>query len=444
MSYTLLIVVLAITAFAHSADADRCKWDNSEIYNQKCYTATDTLVWSDNLGYCETYGYPPISIRNKEDLVYFKNKVLPTESASVWVGATDILKEGIFIWEDTKQPVSADFEQLFDRSTNTADKDCLLATAEFDKIIAVECDETYAVGYCVGHLIHEYTTQSTTQDTSMCPSREYSIYNEKCFIIGVNNGSWVQTKQACANYRLPTMGRPFEEFMTLVATIKNIDGKDFWVGANDSASEGKFIMEDTLEPLPRRYESNFLRNTNTDAKDCLLFNYTLQAIVAANCETAKASGYCHGDVIPAAPTQPTTPAPAWNWNYQIQMAANITSYFAVGADEVRFAAMIFNSVPTKVFDLKDHLDHDSLAKALLALPHPTGYGSKTYIALQDITKKNMFGAEAGGRDDAPNNVIVVTDGGSDNREKTLGEAVKLKQANTTIIAVGVGPKPSQE
>ncbi|XP_059171872.1 uncharacterized protein LOC131952948 [Physella acuta] len=53
---------------------------------------------------------------------------------------------------------------------------------------------------------------------------------------------------------------------------------------------------------------------------------------------------------------------AESWSYVTQTAANITQYFDVGPDKVRFAAMTFNRKPTAQFNLKDHLDHDSLTR----------------------------------------------------------------------------------
>ncbi|XP_059171779.1 collagen alpha-3(VI) chain-like isoform X2 [Physella acuta] len=132
-----------------------------------------------------------------------------------------------------------------------------------------------------------------------------------------------------------------------------------------------------------------------------------------------------------------------NWTRTTEIAADITKYVDVRPVSVLFATVMFNRIPTKQFDLKDHMDHYSLVKALLAIAYPGIPGTKTYLALRDITNKNMFGAEAGGRDDAPDNVIIITDGNSD-FSLTQTEATRLKQGGINIITVGIGSKQSQE
>ncbi|XP_059163536.1 collagen alpha-1(XII) chain-like [Physella acuta] len=131
-----------------------------------------------------------------------------------------------------------------------------------------------------------------------------------------------------------------------------------------------------------------------------------------------------------------------NWKYQTQLSANITQYFNVGPDNVRFGAMIFNRMPKKQFDLKDHLDHDSLSQTLLAIAYPNVTGTKTYLALDEITKQDMFGTAAGGRPDAPDILIIMTDGKSDIPSRTLKSATALKDKGITLISVGIGAEPT--
>ncbi|XP_059175665.1 collagen alpha-1(XII) chain-like [Physella acuta] len=132
-----------------------------------------------------------------------------------------------------------------------------------------------------------------------------------------------------------------------------------------------------------------------------------------------------------------------NWIYQTQMAANITKYFDVQQNRVRFAAITFNRIPVKEFDLKDYTSQKSLEKALLAIPYPGIEGTRTDLALALITDKNMFGTEAGGRDGIPHLVIVMTDGYATEDKKALEEATKLKVKGTLILTVGISQDISQ-
>ncbi|XP_059170537.1 uncharacterized protein LOC131951789 [Physella acuta] len=133
-----------------------------------------------------------------------------------------------------------------------------------------------------------------------------------------------------------------------------------------------------------------------------------------------------------------------NWVHQTDMAANITHYFHVGPDNVRFAALLFHRNPTKIFDLKDYTSHSSLEYNLKKVPYPRHSGTYTHEALNYIMTQNMFGTASGGRDDAPKLVIVMTDGKSNNPLRTLDEARKLKANGISIISVGIGRHLSYE
>ncbi|XP_059171981.1 collagen alpha-1(XX) chain-like [Physella acuta] len=304
-------------------------------------------------------------------------------------------------------------------------------------------------------------------DEVQCPSSDYGVYKGKCYIVGTISGIWSTTKAKCAQFGLSPVGiRTTEDLVYFSKVATNMRSAYIWVGATDVQNEGKFVWEDTREPVSADFLQSIPFVSNSDEEDCLVYNIRYGYMSAWDCEGRIAFGICMGELSlkdTATPSQPIiTPEPciekadiaflldastsigAENWKYQTQIAANITRYFDVGSDKVRFAAIIFNRIPTLQFDLKDRLDHDSLSQALLATAYPGVYGTKTYLALQDITNKNMFGAEAGGRDDAPDNVIVMTDGQSDETEKTLGAAAKLKEAGVNIVTVEIGTNPSQE
>ncbi|CAL1530154.1 unnamed protein product, partial [Lymnaea stagnalis] len=65
-----------------------------------------------------------------------------------------------------------------------------------------------------------------------------------------------------------------------------------------------------------------------------------------------------------------------NWQVQTNFTADITDAFTLGEDGTKFAAIIFNSAPNKLFDLNDHLDSQSLRQAI-NIPYPTGSGTYT-------------------------------------------------------------------
>ena len=53
-------------------------------------------------------------------------------------------------------------------------------------------------------------------------------------------------------------------------------------------------------------------------------------------------------------------------------------------------------------------------------------------------RQNMFATAHGGRSDAKDYLIVLTDGASANRNLTIQEAGLLKQQNVNILAIGIG------
>uniref|UniRef100_A0A2C9JP45 VWFA domain-containing protein n=1 Tax=Biomphalaria glabrata TaxID=6526 RepID=A0A2C9JP45_BIOGL len=127
------------------------------------------------------------------------------------------------------------------------------------------------------------------------------------------------------------------------------------------------------------------------------------------------------------------------WLNQTLFASTVTSYFNVGPEEVQFGALIFNAAPVKLFDLKTYSDHSSLSKALLDVKYPNFSGTFTHKALDAVHDWKMFDEAAGGRADAPNIVILMTDGISQNTTKTVQAANNLKTSlNATILTVGIG------
>jgi von Willebrand factor type A domain len=64
-------------------------------------------------------------------------------------------------------------------------------------------------------------------------------------------------------------------------------------------------------------------------------------------------------------------------------------------------------------------------QALLAIPYPFASGTNTASALSFISTNNMFGTSFGGRDDAQNILIVITDGQSSNPNQSMNNSETL-------------------
>ncbi|KAH9505506.1 hypothetical protein Btru_057469 [Bulinus truncatus] len=143
---------------------------------------------------------------------------------------------------------------------------------------------------------------------------------------------------------------------------------------------------------------------------------------------------------PSSTTQSTSGSitVATNWRKQLKFASDLVEEFSFGPTGNLFGAVIFTSTPTKIFDLNTYLNKTAVARAILEIPYPNTVGTYTDAALAFIRTNDMFGTSSGGRENAQNILIVMTDGQSYFPTLTISEAQKLKDAGVSIVAVGIG------
>ena len=102
---------------------------------------------------------------------------------------------------------------------------------------------------------------------------------------------------------------------------------------------------------------------------------------------------------------------------------------------VRVGVLVYGDTPNIAFNLNDFRDGEDAAKAILDIEFSRGT-TDTAAALA-LVRTEMLRADRGNRVDAPDVVIVVTDGDSNDIERTLTEARLLKEAGVTSLALGV-------
>ncbi|KAK0050616.1 serine-rich adhesin for platelets, partial [Biomphalaria pfeifferi] len=129
---------------------------------------------------------------------------------------------------------------------------------------------------------------------------------------------------------------------------------------------------------------------------------------------------------------------ASNWLKQVQFASKLVQNFSVGPNANQFGAVIFNSHPTKIFDLNAYSNETGVANALLSIQYPFTSGTYTDVALSFVRTNDLFGTAQGGRDEAQNILLVITDGQSYFPTLTISEAQKLKDAGVSIVTIGIG------
>ncbi|KAH9505738.1 Collagen alpha-4(VI) chain [Bulinus truncatus] len=125
-----------------------------------------------------------------------------------------------------------------------------------------------------------------------------------------------------------------------------------------------------------------------------------------------------------------------NFKKQLSFIANIVASFNVGADDVRIGLVVFSTNAEIWFDLRKYSDLLSLQKAILNVPYE-GEATYTDKGLRLISSADMFNKNKGGRNNAPDVVIVLTDGQSTNPTGTLTEAMKLKSQGVKMLSVGI-------
>ncbi|KAH9505509.1 hypothetical protein Btru_057475 [Bulinus truncatus] len=125
-----------------------------------------------------------------------------------------------------------------------------------------------------------------------------------------------------------------------------------------------------------------------------------------------------------------------NFKKQLYFVAHTVSYFQVGPDYLRVGLASFSTEAVAWFNLKDYTDNATLLKAIKEVPYDDGGLAYTHRALRLVTN-NMFKNDFGGRDNAPDIVIVITDGLSSQPFTTAAEARCLRAAGATVYAVGI-------
>uniref|UniRef100_A0A2C9KXA0 VWFA domain-containing protein n=1 Tax=Biomphalaria glabrata TaxID=6526 RepID=A0A2C9KXA0_BIOGL len=117
-----------------------------------------------------------------------------------------------------------------------------------------------------------------------------------------------------------------------------------------------------------------------------------------------------------------------NWKKIVKFSSDLVLNFTFGSDSNLFGAVIFNSQATKKFDLNTYHNKTAVAN----------------VTLSFILTNNTFGTSSGGRDDAQNILIVITDGQSSNPNQTIIAAHNLKDAGISIVTIGIGLADLQE
>ena len=124
-----------------------------------------------------------------------------------------------------------------------------------------------------------------------------------------------------------------------------------------------------------------------------------------------------------------------NWELVKTFLARIVDNLQVGPDRVHIGLVLFSSVASVRFDLRQYTTAEAVKEAIRNLPHLRSTTNTAHGL--ELMRTAVFG-RPGDRDDVPNVAVLITDGQPNEREAdTLPEAFRAKQAGVTIVAVGV-------
>ncbi|XP_052087790.1 collagen alpha-1(XXII) chain-like [Mytilus californianus] len=125
-------------------------------------------------------------------------------------------------------------------------------------------------------------------------------------------------------------------------------------------------------------------------------------------------------------------------NFQIMLntVASIADNFYIGPFNTQIGVDVFSSSVKTAIKLKDYNNRYYLERAIKRIKYEGGM-TNTYLGLNHV-RYNSFSYVYGHRYHAPRIAIVLTDGKSQHKSKTLNAARNLKNAGVKIFSVGIG------
>lgn len=126
-----------------------------------------------------------------------------------------------------------------------------------------------------------------------------------------------------------------------------------------------------------------------------------------------------------------------NFNTLKEFIVKIVEQLDVEGGKIRIGFGTFSSTINLQFNLNKFTDRISMFAAIRNTSYPSGSTCDTAGAF-NYARTSMFTATSGDRPDFNNILLIVTDGPSNNLNKTLEEATLTKNAKIRVVGLGVG------
>ncbi|CAG2243895.1 unnamed protein product [Mytilus edulis] len=120
---------------------------------------------------------------------------------------------------------------------------------------------------------------------------------------------------------------------------------------------------------------------------------------------------------------------------QLQFVEQVVDKFPISENEVRVGLLTFSYHVYPAFNLNTYVDKKSLKHGIKRVAY-VGEGTHTAEAIA-YARDKMFSTQNGGRKLAPDILILITDGISENKTATIYESKMLKQKGVKTIVIGV-------
>lgn len=107
--------------------------------------------------------------------------------------------------------------------------------------------------------------------------------------------------------------------------------------------------------------------------------------------------------------------------------------FNIGSDRVRMGSVTYSTIVHDTFQLYEFTSRDTLQNRIGGIPYDSG-GTNTHRALKYVRETSFRHSRSG----VAKIVIVITDGKSNDKPKTVEEASKLRNSGAIVFSIGVG------
>lgn len=121
---------------------------------------------------------------------------------------------------------------------------------------------------------------------------------------------------------------------------------------------------------------------------------------------------------------------------QVDFVRTFIEDMDVSSDKVRVGVITFSTAVHNAFNLNTYKTKQEVLAALDKIAYPKGR-THTWLVLEYI-RKYAFTVDSGGRVGIPKIAIILTDGRSNLKKKTLEEAKLLHKDPIRVYAIGVG------